>query len=162
MHTLQQGVMARETTKAFVTKCPTYGLWFDRFIKGLHSRMGNNCCPNTAICSKLMKIIMTRVEVDFLEEENEFIWRFIAKAGLLFMSSYFGSLHGDEVKRILRQYFINLNQAIACDCNTVQSTLTFFDLRWCLAIFTRASFAHVKIALLWLPYPNSKINLQIK
>ena len=84
VHTLQQGMMAQETTKTFVTKCPTYGLWFKRFVKGLHGRMGDDHRPDTAICSKLMKMLMTRVEVDYLQEENEFVKRFIAQAGFFY------------------------------------------------------------------------------
>ena len=124
--TLQQGVMARETTKTFVTKCPTYGLWFERFIKGLHSRMGDDRRPDTAICSKLMKMLIMWVEVDYLEEENEFIKRFIARAGLFFMSSYFGSLRGEEVNRILRRYFINLNEDLMNMKDTPHVVLPLF------------------------------------
>lgn len=66
IHTLKQGVMTKDTTKTFVTQCPTYGLWFERFVKGLHSRMGDNQCPDTAICSKLMKLLMCTLELKLI------------------------------------------------------------------------------------------------
>ena len=34
-------VMAKKTRKVFSTDCPTYGYWFERFMKGCHKRMGD-------------------------------------------------------------------------------------------------------------------------
>ena len=110
LHTLTQGVMAKETMKTYVTECPTFCLWFERFIKGLHSRMGDDRRPDIAICSPLMKQLISRIEVDYMLEESEITKRFICRAALFYMSAYFGALRGEEVNRILRRYFINLNE----------------------------------------------------
>ena len=110
VHTLTQGVMARDTMKTYVTSCPTYSLWFERFIKGLHSRMGDDRRPDLAICSPLMKEIINIVNVDYMEELNPFKKQFIARAGLFYLSAFFGGLRGEEVNRVLRKYFINLNE----------------------------------------------------
>jgi hypothetical protein len=40
-HALTLGVLAKDTTKIYVTKCPGYCLWFERFVRGMHSRMGD-------------------------------------------------------------------------------------------------------------------------
>ncbi len=37
---LQAMVVAKDTRKMTVTKCPTYGEFFERIIQGLHKRMG--------------------------------------------------------------------------------------------------------------------------
>jgi hypothetical protein len=49
IHSMTSGVMARDTIKTYVTKCPTYCVWFERFIKGMHSRMGDDRRPDAAI-----------------------------------------------------------------------------------------------------------------
>ena len=39
--TLTTNVMAKDTRKIYVTSCPSYSLWFERFIVGMHKRMGD-------------------------------------------------------------------------------------------------------------------------
>lgn len=126
LFTLTQGVMAKETTKTYVTQCPTYCLWFERFVKGLHSCMGDDQRPDVAICSPLMKQLMTRIEVDYLEEDSIIARRFIARAALFYMSAYFGSLRGEEVNRILRRYFLQLNEETMNMNNTPHVVLPMF------------------------------------
>jgi hypothetical protein len=110
VHTMTRGVMAKDTVKTFVTKCPTYSLWFERFIKGMHSRMGDDRRPDAAISTDVMLAIMNRVNIDFVEAERDFDERYYARAGLLFLGAYLGSLRGEEVPRIIRRHFIKLNE----------------------------------------------------
>jgi hypothetical protein len=44
----QAAVMAKETRKLFLTKCPTNGVWFEKFMKGCHKRMGEIVKPDRA------------------------------------------------------------------------------------------------------------------
>ena len=39
--TLTTSVMANDIRKTYVTSCPSYSLWFERFIVGMHKRMGD-------------------------------------------------------------------------------------------------------------------------
>jgi hypothetical protein len=110
IHSMTKGVMAKDTMKTFVTKCPTYCLWFERFVKGMHSRMGDDTRPDVAISVELMKALMNATNLDFLEAASSEEKRFIARAGLLFMSAFLGSLRGEEVPRLLRSHFILLNK----------------------------------------------------
>ena len=41
--TLTTSVMARDIKKTYLTSYPTYGLWFDRLILGMHKRMEVRC-----------------------------------------------------------------------------------------------------------------------
>ena len=108
---LNQSVMAKDTVKIYGTNCPTYTMWFERFMKGLHHRMGDNRKPNTAIGSRLMKAIITRVNLDYLECDGSSIrQRYYARAGLYFLSAFLGALRGEEVPRMLRKHFIELNK----------------------------------------------------
>jgi hypothetical protein len=42
----QAMVMAKDTRKLVVTKCPTYGEFFERFVKGMHKRIGEIVKPD--------------------------------------------------------------------------------------------------------------------
>ena len=109
-HALSLGVMAKDTTKIFVTQNPGYTLWFERFVKGCHNRMGDNKRQDTVITRKLMVAIMSRVEVDYHTMENHEGKRFLARAGFIFLACYLRSLRGEEVPRIIRKYFVTLNR----------------------------------------------------
>jgi hypothetical protein len=41
--------MVKDTKKLSVTKCPTYGLWFKKFMKGCHERMGEIVKPDRVL-----------------------------------------------------------------------------------------------------------------
>ena len=108
-HALTMGVMARDKMKTFVTQCPTFSLWFERFISGMHSRMGDIRRPDTAISGKVMHQLMKRVDVDFYDTEDVLLQRFVIRAGYFFLAAYIGSLRGEEVPRVLRKHFCDLN-----------------------------------------------------
>jgi hypothetical protein len=110
VHSMTRGVMAKDTIKTFVTKCPTYSLWFERFVKGMHSRMGDDRRPDAAISTEVMHAVIKRVNIDFIESTRDFDERYYARAGLLFLGAYLGSLRGEEIPRILRKHFIQLNK----------------------------------------------------
>ena len=108
-HALTLGVLARDTMKIFVTRCPGYSLWFERFIRGMHSRMGDDRRPDAAISSEVMHEVMKRVEMDYIDADDECERRYLARAGLFFLAAYLGSLRGEEVPRLLRKEFVDLN-----------------------------------------------------
>ena len=109
-HALTLGVLARDTMKIFVTRCPGYSLWFERFVRGMHSRMGDDRRPDAAISSEVMHAVMERIEMDYIDSDEEGARQYIARAGLFFLSAYLGSLRGEEVPRLLRREFIDLNE----------------------------------------------------
>ncbi len=47
-------VMAKDTQKLVVTKCPTYGELFECFMRGLHKRMGEIVSPDQTNSLELM------------------------------------------------------------------------------------------------------------
>ena len=108
-HALTLGVLARDTMKIYVTQCPGYCLWFERFVRGMHSRMGDDRRPDAAISNVVMHEVMKRIEVDLIDSDNDMERRYLIRAGLFFLSAYLGSLRGEEVPRLLRQEFIDLN-----------------------------------------------------
>jgi hypothetical protein len=110
INSMTRGVMAKDTVKTFVTKCPTYCLWFERFVKGMHSRMGDDTRPDVAISIEVMKALMNRVNIDYMEANEKHQEKFFARAGLMFMSAFLGSLRGEEVPKLLRKHFLGLNK----------------------------------------------------
>ena len=40
LNNLTTSVLARDIRKTYVTSCPAYFLWFERFIVMIHTRMG--------------------------------------------------------------------------------------------------------------------------
>ena len=87
-HALSLGVMAKDTMKIFVTQNPGYTLWFERFVKGCHNRMGDNKRQDMVIMRKIMVTIIARVEVDFHTMVNYEGNRFLVRAGFIFLVCY--------------------------------------------------------------------------
>ncbi len=101
-------VMARDTLKTYVSSCPTFSYWFERFMKGMHSRMGDDHRPDMAVTAEVMHALMNRVNVDYIEAHTEARRRFLARAGLFFLSAFLGGLRGEEVVRTVH-YSIQLS-----------------------------------------------------
>ena len=47
-------VSTKEEKKLILTDNPTYSMWFERFVRGLHTRMGDDIKPAGAIYIKLL------------------------------------------------------------------------------------------------------------
>ena len=58
-------VMAQETRKVFSTDIPTYGYWFEGFVKGCHMRMGDDVkgCPSIRTTTEKQLISTSRGRV---------------------------------------------------------------------------------------------------
>ena len=110
VHTMQESIMARVTTKLFVTSCPTNGLRFERFMGGSHSRMEDDHRPDTAISSFVMKKVLQYAEADWHGSVDVTERRFIVRAGLFLVLAFLGALRGEEVPRLVRKEFIKLNK----------------------------------------------------
>lgn len=109
IYTPTKGVLAKDTMKTFVTDCPSYSLWFERFVKGMHSRMGDDRRPDAAFSVPIMKEIMKRVNYDYEEAVSNTRKRFLARSGLFYLSTFIGGLRGEEVPRVVTKYFLELN-----------------------------------------------------
>jgi hypothetical protein len=54
--------MAKDLRKMTVTKCPTYGEFFERFMRGIHKRMGEITRPDRALSLSLMMELQRMLE----------------------------------------------------------------------------------------------------
>lgn len=92
-------VMAKGTQKLLVTRCPTYGDWFERFVKGMHKRMGDDVRPDRAlshnILVEIMKDLDSEWEVAPAQEKLP-----IALEGAFYLIAYTLALRGEEVPMV--------------------------------------------------------------
>jgi hypothetical protein len=89
-------VMAKENRKMAVTRCVTYGEFFERFIRGAHKRMGDIVKPDRALSLILLHELMLQLELDWnyggiLDKYD------IAMEGAFYLTAFCGGLRGEEV-----------------------------------------------------------------
>jgi len=91
-------VMAKDTRKLVVTDCPSYGSFFERFVKGCHKRMGELTKPDKAISLEILMEIMTTLEQDWNSDGITDAMRMeVALEGAFYLISYCAGLRGEEV-----------------------------------------------------------------
>lgn len=81
----------------FVNSCPANSFWFNRFIKGMHERSGDQPNVNEAISCELMSEIMTRLNKRVLNNPRDS--RSIEFACYL-LFSFLAALRGNETMMI--------------------------------------------------------------
>ena len=94
----QAAVMAKDTKKMFITRCPTYGEFFERFVRGLHKRMGEIVRPDRAISIEVMKEICTQLELEWIDGfKSKFE---IATEAAFYLIAFCCALRGEEVPKV--------------------------------------------------------------
>ncbi len=88
-------VLAKDTRKLTVTKCPTYGEFFERFMRGLHKRMGEIVRPDRALGLDLLKEIMSQLEQEWERPLSDKLQ--LAKEGAFYLIAYCCALRGEEI-----------------------------------------------------------------
>ena len=63
--------MAKETKKLVATNCRVYGDWYERFMMGVHSRMGDQNEPDTAVSIDVLHEMLKRLEVRVVLSTNQ-------------------------------------------------------------------------------------------
>ena len=77
---------------------------------GLHSRMGDDHRPDTAISSFVLKKMLQYAEAEWHGSVDHIERHFIVRASLFFVLAFLGALRGEEVPRLVRKDFISLNK----------------------------------------------------
>jgi len=93
-------VMAKDTRKLQVTKCPTYSDFFERFNKGLHKRMGDIVRLDRALSHPILKEIVLAVDEDWeratkVEDKLRY-----ALEGAYYVLAFTLALRGEEIPLI--------------------------------------------------------------
>ena len=55
-------VLSKEEKKLTLIDSPTYSICFERFIRGLHNRMGDDIRPDETVNIKLLHHILDRLQ----------------------------------------------------------------------------------------------------
>jgi hypothetical protein len=72
--------------------------------------MGDDRRPDSALSRDVMLLMMELIDRDFKNSRVEIRRKYIARAALFFLSTYLGGLRGEEVPRVIRKYFVLLNE----------------------------------------------------
>ena len=87
-------VLAKDIRKMTVTKCPTYGEFFERFMRGMHKRMGEITRPDRAISLGIMVELQRILEQEWLNNDDDLR---VAMEASFYLISFCCALRGEEV-----------------------------------------------------------------
>jgi hypothetical protein len=93
----QAVVMAKDTRKLTVTKCPTYGEFFERFTRGMHKRMGEIVRPDRALSLELMIAICQVLEAEWNQVMTPASRHNLALEASFYLIGYCCALRGEEI-----------------------------------------------------------------
>lgn len=89
-------VMAKDTRKLMVTECPTFGDWYERFVRGCHKRMGDIVKPDRALSLPILAKMMMLVEFDWERSRGRDRLQYALEAAF-YLIAFCGALRGEEV-----------------------------------------------------------------
>jgi len=88
-------IMAKDTKKLMVTKCPTYGLWLEKFMKGCQKRMGEIVRPDRALSTTILLEILQALNSEWNNFPHQRME--IAAEGAFYVISFSCALRGEEL-----------------------------------------------------------------
>jgi hypothetical protein len=97
---MEATVMAHETSKTYVTRCPTYGYWFNRFILGCHKRMGDIVNYDYALFKEIYLELIDQSESDWEDNESNEERDEVAEFAHLLNSGFLCGLRGEEIVKL--------------------------------------------------------------
>jgi hypothetical protein len=84
-----------------ITNSPKNTLWFKRFMKGCHNRMGDVWCPYRPLTMREALACQRMLEDDSRVFENDPVGRLkTAVTGLMIVRGLGGGLRGEEIVRV--------------------------------------------------------------
>ena len=92
--------MAFESTKTYSTTCPTYGYWFERFILGVHKRMGDVVVSDFALSQSIFKELVHDLELDWAQAQSEDEREKLVDVGNVIIMGYLLALRGEEIVKV--------------------------------------------------------------
>jgi hypothetical protein len=125
-HETGMAVLAQGTTKIFVTNCPSYSYWFERFMKGVHKRMGEEVRSDFALSVRVLHLILGNLDTKWTEAATAAKRREVVEIGFFLVVNFCLGLRGEEVVKM-----------------DVAGFLTYFE-----AGKDHGSFPHVMVPLL--------------
>ena len=96
--------VSNEGTSARVSHSVTNGIWFQRFMEGMHRRMGDVWLPNRALSqyelTSCFQILDSKWEAAHEGIEDKFESKRTATTACILVAGYFASLRGEEIAKV--------------------------------------------------------------
>jgi hypothetical protein len=99
-HQTGMAVMARGTTKIYVTDCPSYSYWFERFMRGVHKRMGEEVRSDFALSVQVLHQILNNLERRWLEATVPARRKEVVEIAFFLVVQFGLALRGEEVVKL--------------------------------------------------------------
>ena len=99
---LSDSVGAYQRNKMWITKSITHQFWFNRFMEGVHKRVGEIKRQDAAVTIDVMKDIQIKLELEWHSRENRSFERRkrLAELGVWFIVGFCCGLRGEEMMLI--------------------------------------------------------------
>ena len=102
-------MLVRDIRKTYVTSCPAYSLWFERFMMGMHKYMGDEVRQDKAVTLEVVHKTIEGLEEDFLRAKTDIIRGDLCGMEVFVLSSFLAALREEEILKIslseTRDYF---------------------------------------------------------
>ena len=96
---LEDSVGAYQRNKVWITSSVTHKFWFNRFMEGVHKRVGEIKRQDEAITIEAVKAIQVKLELEWHRRENQSLdkKRKLAEMGVWFIVGFCCGLRGEEM-----------------------------------------------------------------
>jgi hypothetical protein len=98
----QQGmaVMAQNTTKIWVTDCPSYSYWFERFMRGVHKRMGEEVRSDFALSIRVLHKMLGHLDKEWNDARTMDARKAVVEIATFLVLTFCLGLRGEEVVKM--------------------------------------------------------------
>ena len=94
---MRTSVLAKEEKKLMLTDSPTYSLWFERFIRGMHNRMGDDIRPDEGVDIELLHYMLNTLQECLDNTEDAGGRKRIIQLGFYLSATFSAGLRGNEL-----------------------------------------------------------------
>jgi hypothetical protein len=99
-HQTGLSVMAQNTTRIWVTACPSYGYWFERFMRGVHKRMGEEVRPDFALSVSVLRRMLGGLDKQWVEARSSETRKLVVEIAMFLVAAFGLGLRGEEVVKM--------------------------------------------------------------
>ena len=110
-------ILAQDLKKVHATSCPSDGIWFGRFMRGLEKRMGRQVKQDLGISIDVLLAVQAFLEEDWMAATSWKEKRKISEAGFIFVTEYCLGFRGEEKFLVTRNHTMEVNRY--CDRHSV-------------------------------------------
>jgi hypothetical protein len=93
-------VMAQSKNKVWVTNCPSYSYWFERFMRGVHKRMGEEVRSDYALSIQVLHKMMWHLDREWEEARTIEARKEVVEMAMFLVAGFGLGLRGEEVVKM--------------------------------------------------------------